>query len=123
MLDCPEHTQTSPTKTLLNVTVCGPETFSVYGPPVGSGGRCAIHAPSAPATACAPLPAMLTRTVAPGVVHPHTGSDWPRWRTMSSLNSGFKNGRSADEAAACASAGTGAASAAHKSRGTRKWSS
>ncbi len=82
MLDCPEHSQTSPTTTLVNATVFRPTTVSVSGPPCSIASSRTIHFPSASAVAVACRPANETDTASPGAALPHTGTAICRCRTM-----------------------------------------
>src|SRR5581483_8141320 len=94
MLDWPEQTHTSPTRTLVSFTglSSGPVTVNSNGPPAGNGPIFATHFPSGPAVAVAVLPLKLTVTCLPGSVQPQTGSTTSRCSTMSLANSGWSSG-------------------------------
>src|SRR5262245_35763324 len=77
MFDCPEQTQTSPTRMSLTVTVFFPLIVSSYGPPAGNLDTCNFHVPSAFAAIIGdvddPLsPLIETLTCSPGSAVPQT---------------------------------------------------
>ena len=87
MFDWPAHTQTSPMRTSLNVSVFFPFTVSVCGPPyscTGSRNRC--QAPSAPAVAVFVWPPSVTVTISPASAFPQTLFLIPCCSTMWSPN-------------------------------------
>src|SRR5690349_20208879 len=92
MLDCPPQSQTSQTRTLVSVMVCGPEICSVYGPPTGGGTIFACQRPSAAAVTVATRPESSTRTFSPGLAQPQMELVLSRCKTMLSLNIGLRNG-------------------------------
>ena len=89
ILDCPEASQTSPTKTFRSVTRLPmlSATLNSAGLALAlSGSSESIHLPDLPATAIFVWPANSTVTFVPGSLHPQTGTLIPRWRTALSRN-------------------------------------
>src|SRR5579871_1627973 len=73
MFDCPEQTQTSPTKTLTNATTFFPDTISWKGPPALSGSSLIIHFPSLPALTVLVCSSNVTVIFSPAFAHPQIG--------------------------------------------------
>src|SRR6185312_8366836 len=93
MFDCPEHSQTSPTRTSFKVTVCGPEKISSYGPPAAGTSLSICHFPSVPATAEEEKAPIAIETFFPGSVQPQKRLALSRCRTICSAKIGLKKGR------------------------------
>src|SRR5579862_1539959 len=78
MFDWPEHSHTSPTSTSCAVLFWFPSPLLTVrvrdSVDAGILSRCAIHLPSASATAVLVWPANETVTLVPGFAHPHTGT-------------------------------------------------
>jgi hypothetical protein len=75
MLDWPEATHTSPTRTSRTTTLSVPaRTTSRCGPGAVCGGSTTRHAPEASAVAPRDVDANVTVTDRRGALHPHTGS-------------------------------------------------
>ena len=87
ILDWPEHSHTSPSSTLLTVTVFLPFRVSVNGPPAGRGARLTRQCPSVPATVETDCVPSVTVTFSDGSAVPQTGTWTPRCKTMLSWNS------------------------------------
>ena len=78
MFDCPEHTQTSPTRMLERVIVLAAVTVILNGPPADIFGSLTDHLPSAAAVAETEDLPSRTLTFSPAAAQPHTGIGWSR---------------------------------------------
>jgi hypothetical protein len=105
MLDCPEHTQTSPISTSLMVMALLPRTWSVNGPPAGILGRIASHSPASSALTVRWLLPKKTVTASPGAALPQSLMGALRWSTMpSEITLGSVTSADAAEARAASAA-------------------
>src|SRR5215217_2640136 len=83
MLDCPEPSQTSPTRTSSSSRVLLPLMVIFCALALASNlGRVTFHLPSSSALAVAALPPKLTVTDSPLSAQPQTTSGLSRWTTM-----------------------------------------
>ena len=100
MFDCPDPTQTSPTKISFTVIEFFPAIVISAGPPGFNFASFTIHLPSAPAVADFVCPSNFTVTFSPGSAVPQTGTTIPFCNTAWSLNSeeGLTSARAATAA-------------------------
>src|SRR5688572_22995024 len=90
MLDCPEPTQTSPTRTSLMMIGLepAPAIFSSSAPPAVTGSSLSDHLPCWSDVADFLCPRNVTSTFSPAPAVPQTGTGTSLWRTIWSLNIG-----------------------------------
>ena len=88
MLDCPEASQTSPTRMSVSVTVFLPRMTSDRGSALAaSAGSSTRQRPAASAVVSTVWPAKITETFSPASATPQTGTGLSRWSTAWSANS------------------------------------
>ena len=82
MLDCPEHSQTSPTSRSCRVTMFDPVTVSVPGDVLaGNAGNSTDQRPVSPVRVLAVFPPKSTFTASPGAAQPQIRSGLSRCNT------------------------------------------